>query len=583
VFADLPTGQYSLQATKPGYSPGGYGRRRPTGAAQLIVVSDNDRIGDLTIPLWKYATLSGTVTDEAGEPVVDVQVRAMRRVYENGRPQYTTAAAGMAATTDDRGMYRLATLIPGDYLIAIGSTQSTMPMSTVEAARKAAANGTSTDFARELSASGGSTLTAVGLGALASGVAVGDQFFQSSAFSSRVATPPAPGADGRLFVYPMQFYPSATGSAQATVIPVKSGEDRVGIDLQLKPVATSRIAGTVTGPNGPVPHMGLSLIPATTTLISDAFFESATTVTDARGAFVFLGVPSGQYVLRALKMPPRPATPSSGLTTVIQTGSSTVFTGSTPSEAAPTAPQIPQGPTLWANVPVAVDRTDVTGVAVTLQTGFHVGGRLVFDGTAEKPAPDALRRILVLFEPLDDRSSANSTVTRAAIDATGKLSSYELPPGKYYVRVSGTMPGWTFKGAMVGGRDVADEPLDLKGSDVPDLALTFTDHPAVLRGQVRATGGAPDTAALVLVFPVTAASPDFAGAPRRVRSTRVTRSGTYTLNGLPAGDYLVVAVTDESAADFPSATLIRSLARLATRLKVVDGETAQDLTTVVIR
>jgi hypothetical protein len=575
AFANLPSGTFSLQATKTGYSPGGYGRRRPTGAAQAITISDADRIGDLTIPLWRFATIGGTVTDEAGEPVVGISVRAMRRIFENGRPQFAVAGAGMTAETDDRGAYRLTTLIPGEYMLAITSTQTTVPQSLVEAYRKASSAGTALDIDRELRASDSPTL-----GSMTSGMLVGDHFFQSSAFASRVLTPPAPTADGKVSVYPMQFYPNAMSEAQATVVTLRAGEDRLGLDMHLKPVATTRVSGTVTGPSGPAANLGLSLVPAATSLLSDRFFETATTVTDSRGVFVFLGVPAGQYIVRTLRTPVLPSGSPSTLTTVVQTGTSTLFTGST----APDRPavQIPAGPTLWAQVPVTVDDSDVKGVNISLQTGFRIGGQFAFDA-ATRPEPIALRRLIVTFEPVDGRISS-LTVTRGHVDDAGRLSSYELPPGKYYVRVQGSIPGGgTFKSAVTNGADVSDVPLDLR-ANVADLVLTYTDHPSTLGGTVRTVAGAPDQAAQVLAFPVDAAASDFAGAPRRLRSARASRSGAYQIIALPPGEYFVVAVADETAADFPSFTLIRSLVRQATRIRIGDDEKkTQDLTTVRTR
>jgi hypothetical protein len=574
VFSDLPAGAYSLQATKPGYSPGAYGRRRPTGSAQTVVVS-GDGVANLTIPVWKFATLSGTVTDEAGEPVVGVQVRAMRRVFDRGRPQFVTAAAGMTAETDDRGTFRIATLIPAEYVVAISSTQATVPRTIVEAYRAASASGRGADFNREMSASGSPLM-----GSLTSGVPVGDFFFQSETFGARSATPPPASPDGKLFVYPIHFFPGTSSASQATLIRLEAGEDRAGIELHLKPVAASRVSGIVTDPAGPVANLALSLVAATNSMTSDNFFETATTISDARGAFVFLGVPSGQYTLRAMKLPVRPPT-RTAQTTVVQTGSTTMTSSTNVSTGLVTS-GIPDGPTWWVMQPVNVENADVTGVTVSLQNGFKVSGRVEFEGSATAPA-DFAQRLLVTFEPADDRSMPSLTVNRAAIAADGRLSTYELPPGRYYVRVQGSVPGWSFKHAVFNGRDISDTPLDLQGP-VNGVTLGFTERPSVLRGTVRTRQGAPDATALVVAFPVAALAPDFTNAPRRMTSARVSPSGAFEISGLPSGEYFVAAVADDIAGDFPSLAFLRSLARSASRV-VLSGATSatQDLTTVSAR
>jgi hypothetical protein len=263
----------------------------------------------------------------------------------------------------------------------------------------------------------------------------------------------------------------------------------------------------------------------------------------------------------------------------VQTGSSTIFMGSA-SERPPL--EVPTGQTLWAAVPVAVDKSDVTNVSVTMQAGFRIAGRVEFQGAAPRPAPAVVSRLTVTIAPLDGRLAL--TMGRAALDASGKLSSYELPPGKYVLRVQGALPGWTFHSAMFKGTDISDAPLDLRGPDVTDVVLTFTDRPSSLAGSVRSSTGALDTSALVLAFPVEAASPDFTGGLRRMRSARVSRTGSYQLSALPPGDYFVIAVADEAAAEFPSLAFVRTLIRRAARVTIADAESrAQDLITVPVR
>ena len=145
VFRQLPKATYSLVATVggSGYSPsgfivtgrghqigayldGGYGQRRPNGPFQTIDLADGERIGDAVIRLWKGGAITGRVLDEAGEPLVDVAVAAVQR-SSDGR-----LLTGPTTRTDDRGVYRLATLIPGSHLVVVPQTQLLMPSSTIE-------------------------------------------------------------------------------------------------------------------------------------------------------------------------------------------------------------------------------------------------------------------------------------------------------------------------------------------------------------------------------------------------------------------------------------------------------------------
>ena len=68
-----------------------------------------------------HGSLSGTIVDESGDPVEGVRVRAWRRSINPATPSRQT---GAAATTDDRGQFRLFHLPPGQYVVeAISTTQ----------------------------------------------------------------------------------------------------------------------------------------------------------------------------------------------------------------------------------------------------------------------------------------------------------------------------------------------------------------------------------------------------------------------------------------------------------------------------
>lgn len=57
--------------------------------------------------------------------MVDIQVRAVRKVLVAGRRQMTFAGV---TRTDDRGVYRLAKLVPGDYSVFVPATVTSGPL-----------------------------------------------------------------------------------------------------------------------------------------------------------------------------------------------------------------------------------------------------------------------------------------------------------------------------------------------------------------------------------------------------------------------------------------------------------------------
>jgi len=565
VFSGLPKGVFTIIATKPGYPGTGLGRNFATDTGnQSLVLGEGERRGDLTLKFWKYASLAGTVVDEVGEPVVGIQVRVLRRAIVGGRPMFTQS--GNTPTTDDRGRYRATALLPGDYTAGIVVTQTSVPTSLQDAYAVANKSGSTTDFNREMDRSGGG-IFGPDIGASASG-----QRFGSWLLAAADRTAVGPASDGgRIFVYPSVYYSSASTPSKATIVTLGSGEERLGIDFQLRPAITSRVSGTVVGLNGPEAHTVLKLFATgVADLRNDSDSFAAQTTTDATGAFVFLGVTPGAYTLRVLKMPPRPIS-TGGFSSVVQVGTSTIYSGGGGSVAP--AP-IPNDPTMWASQAVSVGETDVTGIVVALRTGARLSGRLQFDGAAEPPSGDRLVQVTVYLDQADGRSGSvnQGLINSGVVDGTGQFRTYQLPPGRYLVRAQGAGPGWTFKTAMLGGRDVTDEPLDLGSEDVANIVVTFTDRPTELSGTARDAKG-PDPTATILLFPATQALwSDHGASPRRFRTSRAGSTGAYRIASLPAGDYWIVAIRSAMPSEWLDPKYLQKLTALATRVTIADGE-----------
>jgi hypothetical protein len=544
VFSDLKKNAYTISTSKPGYLDGEYGQRRPSGSGSTLQLAESERIGDLKVPIWKYASITGTVTDEAGEPMVDLRVRVLARSTVAGRRKLMP---GAIVKTDDRGVYRIGRLPPGEYTVVVLSTQATIPESVVDLfrlSRQSPGSLPGDQLVDVRTLTNGGVGPALMLAGNNGAIRVGDLAFQSTAANVRVGMSSTLAADGRIVVYPAQYYSAAATPGQAVAIALQAGEERSGINLQLGLVPTARVSGIVTGPDGPL-MTNLTLVPSGEELSTDAGLETATSVSDTSGRFTFLGVPAGQYVLRVLKNAPAP---SRG--------------------AAP--PPIPPGPTLWATQSLSVTTTDISDVVVTLRTGFRVTGTVVFDDTAQQPAPDVVQRIVAAFESVGGRPADGPT--RAFFSNAGQFSSYELVPGRYCLRVVLPPPGWTLKSAMLDGRDISNVPLTIDRT-LTGVVMTFTKRPSELSGRVQNAAGAADATTTVLIFPPDSASwIDYGISPRRLRTMRTDKDGAFQFVGLPAGDYLIVAIPDESATDALDSRVLQTLARLAAPITLADGE-----------
>ena len=570
VFRRLPKGTFGLTVLKPGYVEGAYGRSRPGGTAALVELADGQRASDVVIPMWRFAALGGTVTDEAGEPLIGVDVRAFEWRYIAGRRKLS---AGVSQTTDDRGMYRFGNLVPGEYVVGFVSREVTMPLSAAELLRTPSTDPKYMEISRDRMTLGVSNMPLGSPG----NVQVGDMVRQVT-----TAVPPQPvTANAPVSIYPTQFFPGTPAIGQAAVLTLKSGDERGNIDFALRPVRTSRISGLATGPDGPAAHVALRLVPA-----GDDFsveMETSVTMTGAGGQFTFLGVPPGEYAIKIVRIP-RLVAGSPATATMIQTGGTTIISTSPGAGAAPLP--LPTEPTMWATVPVAVGETDVTDVMVVLRPGARVSGRVEFDGTAERPDPARIQRIPIVVERADRVASTPlQSIPPGRVEASGTFNTYGVPAGKYFIRVPGAPPPWTLRSVTSEGRDISDVALDVGAADVTNVIVTFTDRPAKLTGLVRGAGGNPDPTALVVMFPTDAAQwKDFGPNPRRFRSARTTKAGSYTFNTLPPGDYVIAAVRDDFGSTWQTPEVLETLSRLGSQVSIAEGDTrALDLKMVVVR
>jgi hypothetical protein len=570
AFRDVPRGSFTITATRPGYADGASGRTRPSGPSRPVELTDGQRMAEVTIPMWRYAVIAGAVVDERGDPVVGTTVRVLKRTIAAGRRRLV---AGATDTTDDRGTYRISTLEPGDYVVAVPMTENTMPggldLFIADPGRDVMVSAPNVGL--NLAAAAGGQIGGGG-GAMTFAIeGAGNSTFAGVA------------EDGTPLNYQTTYYPAASTAARAALVTLGSGEERLGIDVQLRPVRTARISGTLSGPDGPAQNMTLTLVPADADdLVSP--LETASASTDGNGAFTFTGVPPGQYTLRVVRAPRPVMAVQPGTTTIMQSG--TIMTAMTIRETVNTAlggPPLPADPTLWAELPISVATSDISGVSVVLRPGARVQGSVEFSGAATRPPADRLPAIGVFLDSADGRPIAGGqTQARGRVEPSGQFTTVGVPAGRYFVRVGAAPEGWSFRGAMHGGRDVSDVPLEIEGSDVGGIVLTFTDRPTELSGTVTNTSGSADTDASVIVFPAEREGwINYGSSPRRLKSVRASADGAFRISNLPPGDYFIAAVGDEASADWQEPAFLEALSREATRVRLGEGSRiTQSLRTV---
>jgi hypothetical protein len=551
AFANLPAGSFSLTATLGGYSPGALGRVRTGGSVQTVSLNDGERLADLSIRIWPLAVVEGTAADDRGEPIVGVTVRAYRRSYERGRVAWT---AGPSGKTDDRGVFRITSLEPGDYLIAVPTTTYAWPASL--------------ENHLLLGGEHPPGVTASSVGQLPSLFGSGIHLSGASSLVVQTAdrsAPAVPTADGHVAVYPAQFFAGAAAASDAAVLSLRPGDQRVDVRFTLQLQRGHNVSGVVASASGAADDLVLRLSPAGAGDTA-APIDTAVAVTDGRGRFVFVGVPPGQYTLRGARMPRSELAAASTGTPIVAVTSIRQLT----------EPPLPREAMQWVDAPITVGDGDVNDVSVTLQPGVRVRGRAEFRGTRPQPPAEAIARIRVLLEPADDHTAALAAAPlRGRVETDLQFATLAAPAGRYRLSVSGVPDGWALQSATAESHDVSVHPLDLEASEVRGVTLAFTDRRAALSGTVSGSSGARDATAAVIVFPADRSTAGVWESPRLVRHVRVDRTGSFVVSGLPPRSYFVAAIPDEMADGWQAPAFLESLSRVATRVEITDGLTSQ--------
>jgi hypothetical protein len=283
VITDLdPAAGYWLTGSAGGYVSSEYGWE--PGSPDLSLrdrltfrLGEGEWKRDVVLRLWRRPSISGRVVDELGHPVVGVAVRGYAVEFVAGVARLI--ATGLVASTDDRGMYRLAGLDPGRYKVGLMSVQSTVPASVPDATQDRAVGA----FVFGLRAGDGSNVSSPAVNVR------GSHRLAITTFGI-----PPPPVDGRARAYPPTFYPGVRSVSDAESLDLSWGADRPNVDFRLEPVPAFTISGRLDpAPVGPLllrlMPTGFEHLPVGT--------EVATTVAEKDGAFTFLNVPAGSYTL----------------------------------------------------------------------------------------------------------------------------------------------------------------------------------------------------------------------------------------------------------------------------------------------
>lgn len=548
AFRNLPPGNYLVTAMRAGYVRTFYGSSLPgRGPGLPVSVLEGQKVSGVQIRMLRGSVITGLIRTASGQPAPNRQVQAIMVRATGGAARAINVESGIgSAVTDDRGVYRIFGLAPGDYLVSVpatGVSEELRPMTAAEL-----------QWADRVVAGG------------------------SVPAPSVIGAP----AGAPTITYAPVYYPGTAVATDAAAITLGAAEERTGVDFALQFVAAANVSGRVVDADGrPQDGLTVSLQPVRLDgLDLFAVLFNARGYTVADGTFSIPAVKPGAYTLIVRAAPRSGAEPSAG-TGVPGPPAATTGAAGTPAQ--------------WASEQITVSGRDVSDVTLTLRPGATVTGHIVYDATTKTPPVDLSKTPLALLPAptgtgLSDLVGAltGSGSMPPAIGRDGIFSFRGVAPGRYRLNTPlATVPlagmsmlsagGWTLKSVMAGGRDIADATLDiLPGADVSGIVVTFTDRPSEIAGTVfdaagRATPG----------FPIVVFSTDRANwtiGSRRVQTVRPSSDGRYKIVGLPAGEYFLCSVTTVDRTELYDSGFLEPLSGIAFKIVIADGEKkTQDL------
>jgi hypothetical protein len=221
-----------------------------------------------------------------------------------------------------------------------------------------------------------------------------------------------------------------------------------------------------------------------------------------------------------------------------------------------------------AVVPLTVTGSDVTGLAVVSGPTGTARGRIVFEGGT--PAGVTTGSVMMASIPVALEQLILGGAARIADDWSFEISGLF---GKRMIRAN--LPtGWFLKSIVLNGTDITDAPAEFKtGEETTGLEITLSQKMASVTGTVQTAKGQATTDYVVVVFAADQAKWGFQS--RFVQAVRADQSGSFLAKGLPAGEYVAVALPYLEPGEEGDPDVLERLRPQGTPVTLGDGDTRQ--------
>jgi hypothetical protein len=523
-FEALPAGRYAVRVRKAAWLEGAYGATRPAGAGTPVALEAGER-RSVTINLARGAVIEGRLTLPSGAPATRTSVR-VAPVGSTGSPRGVDPAI-----TDDRGIYRIYGIPPGDYVVS--ASPPVIPAMMQAMYRPGAPE---LDAALERLGSRGKPA-------------------QPGAAPVPATTAPA---SFRQIVYAPVFYPGVAAREDAVPITVASGDERLAVDFVFSSTPMSRVTGRLIGTSGSMAGAQVRLQP-----------RGSRATTDARvapdGTFVVPAVAPGTYHVTA-KLDPGRQVPAANEPRVVR-----MFD--------PAADGSVSDDTLWGTAEVQVIGQDIEGLSIVLQPGGTMSGRLRFAGTAA-PLPSAAGLRLRLTPVAQPQSpvvgpASFTTLREIEIPADGRFLIAGLAPGAQQLSVvlpaALTAAGWWARSAIAGDVDLLDAPVEMSpGRHMDDVDVVLSRARSSLTGRLQLTDGRPGSDYFVMAFSTNPGA--WQTLSRRTHATRPADDGVFQIEDMPPGDYFLTVMSDFDPMMLSTPGFFEQAAAAAVRFTLAEGE-----------
>jgi Carboxypeptidase regulatory-like domain len=313
-------------------------------------------------------------------------------------------------------------------------------------------------------------------------------YYVNASYLPQLPTPVNANEDVPRAAYAPTYYPGSRDPADAERVHLAVGEASSRIDFRLQRSLVVNVRGTV--------YNALTRAPAAATVMLTSPEESGSTArysikTDEKGAFEMKNLNPGSYVLSAQ------ALAGDG-----QLGFSTI----------------------------QVADSDYSRADVIVGPGVTLNARLF--GNA--PPSTDLRGTRISLSPLETFLPLPAAAT---LQPDGVFVLSGVVPGSYALNVSG-LPGDAYvTTAQSAGRDLPSQfiQVDYDNGATLDIQLAFDG--GQITGSVEDGGGKPSDSAIIVLVPdkVRRTRPD------RYRIVTSDAEGTFTIRGIPPGEYKLFA------------------------------------------